>query len=446
MIQKCRFFNSKNKKPVVITFANGGRIQYLYNATGQKIRKLVYANSTDLNNYTKVEYLTGFQYTNNVLSFFPHAEGYVNVTIGKKGNLVFNYVYQYKDHLGNNRLSYTNNILFSGSLKILEEDHYYPFGLKHTSYNTTKYEFVEVEDGANYYINITQLPAGYSSAYKYKLKGKEWQDELGLNEYAFGFRDYDPAIGRWNVIDPLAEKYITTSPYAFVQNNPLINREIDGRYFDKKNEKQAKKIEKAAEKQANKLEKQANKLIKNGKSAGDLMDRVAELRNSAQDVRDMRGNTSTEFKYGKLDSKESKSLGLQGPTTTQTGTNAKGDNVVTMFVEKNMGNQIHETRHGGDVARGNLSFNNTGGYGVSHEISAYKAQYSYDGAINFIDQNKTPTQADIVKSLQNGTNPLQNSINNINSVNSNFVNNLVDPGFVPIYPPASIPLTIWNAN
>ena len=83
---------------------------------------------------------------------------------------------------------------------------------------------------------------------------------------------------------------------------------------------------------------------------------------------------------------------------------------------------------------------------MSHEISAYKAQYSYDGAINFIDQNKTPTQADIVKSLQNGTNPLQNSINNINSVNSNFVNNLVDPGFVPIYPPASIPLTIWNAN
>jgi RHS repeat-associated protein len=406
--------------PIKITFGTTGNIVYVYNATGQKLKKVVTQGTT----VTTTDYLGGYQYLNNILQFFPTAEGYVAYSQTLNA---YSYVYQYKDHLGNIRLSYSdaNNDKLITNNEIVEESNYYPFGLKQTGYN-----------------NVTNS-LGNSSAQKYKLKGKEWQDELGLNEYAFGFRDYDPAIGRWNVIDPLAEKYITTSPYAFVQNNPLINREIDGRYFDKKDEKQAKKIEKAAEKQANKLEKQANKLIKNGKSAGDLMDRVAELRNSAQDVRDMRSNTSTEFKYGKLDSKQSKALGLQGPTTTQTGTNAKGDNVVTMFVEKNMGNQIHETRHGGDVARGNLSFNNTGGYGVSHEISAYKAQYSYDGTINFIDQTKNPTQADILKSLQNGTNPLQNSIN---SINSNFVNNLVDPGFAPIYPPASIPLTIWNAN
>jgi RHS repeat-associated protein len=364
----------------------------------------------------EMSYIGSFIYDENL------NKAYVLFDEGRLMDDEGDYTYEYflKDHLGNTRVSFTKN----GSIQKLQEDHYYPFGMTFQGVNSSV----------------------LSPENKYKLKGKEWQDELGLNEYAFGFRDYDPAIGRWNVIDPLAEKYITTSPYAFVQNNPLINREIDGRYFDKKNDKQAKKIEKAAEKQANKLEKQANKLIKDGKSAGDLMDRVAELRNSAQDVRDMRSNTSTEFKYGKLDSKQSKALGLQGPTTTQTGTNAKGDNVVTMFVEKNMGNQIHETRHGGDVARGNLSFNNTGGYGVSHEISAYKAQYSYDGTINFIDQTKNPTQADILKSLQNGTNPLQNSINSINSINSNFVNNLVDPGFAPIYPPASIPLTIWNAN
>ncbi len=227
MIQKCRFFNSKNKKPVVITFANGGRIQYLYNATGQKIRKLVYANSTDLNNYTKVEYLTGFQYTNNVLNFFPHAEGYVNVTFGRKGAIVYNYVYQYKDHLGNNRLSYTVDPSY-GDLTILEENHYYPFGLKHTSYNTTKYEFVEVEDGANYFINIEQLPDGYSSAYNYKYNGKEFQDELRLNMYDYGARNYDPAIGRWMNIDPLAEKFIAASSYAYVANNPVIYKDPDG--------------------------------------------------------------------------------------------------------------------------------------------------------------------------------------------------------------------------
>ncbi len=52
---------------------------------------------------------------------------------------------------------------------------------------------------------------------------------------------------RWNGIDPLAEKYYSISPYAFVANNPIKYRDIDGRriigadnkpvYFDNKNGK-----------------------------------------------------------------------------------------------------------------------------------------------------------------------------------------------------------------
>ena len=62
--------------------------------------------------------------------FFPTAEGYVSVTNGEK----FNYVFNYTDHLGNIRVSYTLNPA-DGQLKILEENHYYPFGLKHSNYN-----------------------------------------------------------------------------------------------------------------------------------------------------------------------------------------------------------------------------------------------------------------------------------------------------------------------
>ncbi len=39
--------------------------------------------------------------------------------------------------------------------------------------------------------------------YQYKYNGKEWQDELNLNWYNYGWRNYDPAIARWVNHDPL---------------------------------------------------------------------------------------------------------------------------------------------------------------------------------------------------------------------------------------------------
>ncbi len=48
-------------------------------------------------------------------------------------------VYQYKDHLGNIRLSYSDNVLKNGTVaqnEIIEENNYYPFDLKHKGYNT----------------------------------------------------------------------------------------------------------------------------------------------------------------------------------------------------------------------------------------------------------------------------------------------------------------------
>lgn len=58
-----------------------------------------------------------------------------------------------------------------------------------------------------------------NSHYRYRYNGKEWEDALGW--YDYGARWYDPSIGRWGQVDPLAETMPEWSPYNFTFNNPL---------------------------------------------------------------------------------------------------------------------------------------------------------------------------------------------------------------------------------
>jgi RHS repeat-associated protein len=168
---------------------------------------------------TNTHYSGGFQYTEDHLDFFPHAEGYVNVI----DYSAFHYVYTYKDHLGNIRLKYTLDP-DTNETAILEENHYYPYGLTHQGYNADHKFFFAI----NEIIELVEVTSIMDDKYKYKFNGMEWQDELDLNHYDFGARNYDAALGRWMNVDPLADIQPDKTPYHFVSNNPITRVDPTG--------------------------------------------------------------------------------------------------------------------------------------------------------------------------------------------------------------------------
>ncbi len=95
-----------------------------------------------------------------------------------------------------------NNYILTGEAEGVTN--YYPFGMMHTvEYNT------------------------FDNPYLYKYNGKELQ-ETGM--YDYGARFYMSDIGRWGVVDPLAEMTPHLSSYHYANNNPVRFTDPDGRH------------------------------------------------------------------------------------------------------------------------------------------------------------------------------------------------------------------------
>ena len=202
--------------PTQITFDNGSSISYFYDATGVKQQKIVNDQSNE--NVQDTYYAGNYIYKKAnaqaplALTFFNSEEGYIEPQFdpNKPTKITgFNYTYQYKDHLGNIRLSY-EDIDGNGSIKaedeIKEENHYYPFGLKHKGYNN----------------QIT------GRDHQYGYNGKEEQNELSLSWSDYGARNYDASLGRWFVLDLFSELYYQNTPYHYVSNNPINKVDYHG--------------------------------------------------------------------------------------------------------------------------------------------------------------------------------------------------------------------------
>ena len=204
--------------PDTIQFMNGNQIIHRYDAAGNRLNTTYYTrkvnitvplreifSATDsLSNY----YITREAFHNNVvynidnadqygMEFVHNPEGYIRY-YGPEEHYHFYYI---KDLLGNIRETYVHPE--AEYKECIQRMQYYPSGLPWAE-------------------------AAGASEQPWKYNGKEFVEMHGLDEYDSKARWYYPAICRTTTMDPLAETYYPTSPYAWCGNNPINKIDVNG--------------------------------------------------------------------------------------------------------------------------------------------------------------------------------------------------------------------------
>ena len=175
------------------------RIYYLYSANGTKLAVMLQTATSTYSRY----YMGGFLYEGEgstmELTEFSHPEGRVRLS-----GSTYAYDYTFRDHNHNVRAMFT--IDATGNAEPIQTNSYYPMGMR-------------FNQGPEYRTQDNDRLFG----------GKELQAELNLSTYDFGWRQYNPALGRWYNPDPMEEKYHSINPYNFTMNNPVNLYDPDGR-------------------------------------------------------------------------------------------------------------------------------------------------------------------------------------------------------------------------
>jgi RHS repeat-associated protein len=187
-------YNELNK-PTLIQISSTKKVEYRYDAAGTRISKYVYNNSSTVTK--SIEYIGGYVIENDILSYYSMAEGRVRNEGGGFG-LSMKMEYFITDQQGNTRVCFEDN---NGTVALIQENSYYAFGMQM----------------AGSYMPTNPNKKLYNA-------GSEWQDDIdGLADYySTFFREYDPIIGRFNGVDPMAEATDEITTYAYANNNPVM--------------------------------------------------------------------------------------------------------------------------------------------------------------------------------------------------------------------------------
>ena len=141
------------------------------------------------------------------------------------------YLFFLRDHLGSVR------VVARPDGKVVQVNHYYPYGMAFAGGGMSGNAGAHPVEGgvsvAGGSLEIGGETGGMELArpgasQPYRFLGNELYTSNSLGLYDFNARMYDPALGRFLSVDPMAEGYRHLSPYAYCAGNPVVYADKDG--------------------------------------------------------------------------------------------------------------------------------------------------------------------------------------------------------------------------
>ncbi|MEQ1675669.1 MAG: DUF6443 domain-containing protein [Chitinophagaceae bacterium] len=146
----------------------------------------------------------GFSPVNNSPGLKDHFSELQNRAVQKNG-----YVYIYVSNESPVNVFFDNLQVVHTKGPLVEETHYYPFGLTMKGISSKAY--------------VNGFPEN-----RLKFVSQPFDSEFDLNWYQFRYRNYDPQIARFIQIDPLAAQYVHNTTYAYAENKPINGIDLEG--------------------------------------------------------------------------------------------------------------------------------------------------------------------------------------------------------------------------